>query len=521
MSFLTKYLMIINEATEMVNPNLSIKFAVGISLFANALLSLGTERHFKYYNDVWSGRQCSHALLFAQLIVEDVCHGLHGFVVPIRDPETLTPYPNIDVGDLGEKAGLNGIDNGYIMFYNYRIPRENLLNRIGDINSDGEYETSYRDPQRLLGAALESLSAGRVALIQESCNSLIKSVVIAVRYAAQRLQFSDDNGIELPIIEYQTHQWRIFPFVAASYIMKCYVRELSDIYIECVAKSRSGEMDMKQTSQMVSGVHSLVCCTKALVTWTSQRAIQECREACGGHGYHKAAGFGDMRNNHDPRVTFEGDNNVLLQQTSNWLLRIFSDSDIDFSVYPNTNLNFMANYKQVLARKFQNDDFTINLDNFIMHTYKWLICWLAKATKEKMEKLKAFEMDRFKIRNLCQVYKARSLSLVFSEYNIINHFQEKLLSCDSDLKPVLIKVWKLYSLWSIYNHLSLLYQGGYSNSSNLSEYVSEGIIHLCEELKPEMVALVDSISPPDFVLNSVLGYSDGKGNFVGGEGKAT
>lgn len=52
--------------------------------------------------------------------------------------------------------------------------------------------------------------------------------------------------------------------------------------------------------------------------------------------------------------------------------------------------------------------------------------------------------------------------------------------------------------------------GGYSNSSNLSEYVSEGIIHLCEELKPEMVALVDSISPPDFVLNSVLGYSDGK-----------
>lgn len=70
-----------------------------------------------------------------------------------------------------------------------------------------------------------------------------------------------------------------------------------------------------------------------------------------------------MRNNHDPRVTFEGDNNVLLQQTSNWLLRIFSDSDIDFSVYPNTNLNFMANYKQVLARKFQNDDFTINLDN--------------------------------------------------------------------------------------------------------------------------------------------------------------
>lgn len=38
---------------------------------------------------------------------------------------------------------------------------------------------------------------------------------------------------------------------------------------------------------MVRGVHALVCCAKALITWTTRDAIQECREACGGHGYHK------------------------------------------------------------------------------------------------------------------------------------------------------------------------------------------------------------------------------------------
>jgi len=38
----------------------------------------------------------------------------------------------------------------------------------------------------------------------------------------------------------------------------------------------------------------------------------------------------------------------------------------------------------------------------------------------------------------------------------------------------------------------------------------EGILNLCRELKPEAVSLVDAISPPDFVLNSVLGASDGK-----------
>ena len=35
----------------------------------------------------------------------------------------------------------------------------------------------------------------------------------------------------------------------------------------------------------------------------------------------KASALGDLRNNHDPVLTYEGDNNVLGQQGSNWLLR--------------------------------------------------------------------------------------------------------------------------------------------------------------------------------------------------------
>lgn len=36
------------------------------------------------------------------------------------------------------------------MFNRYRIPRENLLNRTGDVTPDGDYETSFTDPQRIL-----------------------------------------------------------------------------------------------------------------------------------------------------------------------------------------------------------------------------------------------------------------------------------------------------------------------------------------------------------------------------------
>lgn len=146
-------------------------------------------------------------MTFANLFTSDGRnHGLHGFIVPVRDAQTLQPYPGVLVGDIGEKVGLNGIDNGFVMFSQYRIPRENLLNRTGDVTPDGQYESVFSEPGKILGAALESFSAGRLGIMQESSNTLSHAVVIAVRYAALRKQFSlEPNGTEIPIIEYQLH----------------------------------------------------------------------------------------------------------------------------------------------------------------------------------------------------------------------------------------------------------------------------------------------------------------------------
>jgi acyl-CoA oxidase len=49
------------------------------------------------------------------------------------------PLPGVKVGDLGPKMGYNNVDNGWMMFDNFRIPRGSLLSRFGDVTSEGKF----------------------------------------------------------------------------------------------------------------------------------------------------------------------------------------------------------------------------------------------------------------------------------------------------------------------------------------------------------------------------------------------
>lgn len=39
-----------------------------------------------------------------------------------------------------------GVDNGRFWFDHVRVPRENLLNRFGNVTKDGKYESPIKDP---------------------------------------------------------------------------------------------------------------------------------------------------------------------------------------------------------------------------------------------------------------------------------------------------------------------------------------------------------------------------------------
>jgi acyl-CoA oxidase len=48
----------------------------------------------------------------------------------------------------------------------------------------------------------------------------------------------------------------------------------------------------------------------------NSKTLQECREACGGQGLKTDNRIGQLKMEYDVQLTFEGDNNVLMQQVS-------------------------------------------------------------------------------------------------------------------------------------------------------------------------------------------------------------
>ena len=83
------------------------------------------------------GIVATHAVVYARMIIDEDDNGVQPFIVPIRSLENHVPFEGVKVGDIGSKMGYNFVDNGYLSFDHYRIPRENILSRFISVEKDG------------------------------------------------------------------------------------------------------------------------------------------------------------------------------------------------------------------------------------------------------------------------------------------------------------------------------------------------------------------------------------------------
>ena len=537
-----------------------VKMGVQFGLFGGAILHLGTERHHeRYLRDVISAKlfgafamtETGHgsnvqelgttatydpesaefvvhtpddsarkdyignaaddgrmAVVFAQLHVGGEEYGVHALLVPLRDEEGRV-LPGVRIEDCGHKLGLNGVDNGRIWFDQVRVPRENLLNRYGDVDPDGSYRSPIENDNRRFFTMLGTLVQGRVSVGGAGLGASKVALTIAIRYAHRRRQFGPPReDTEALLMEYRAHQRRLLPLLARTYALHFALEDLVARLHDVFSRQNEGaEAERRELETIAAGV-------KALNTWHATDTIQTCREACGGAGYLSVNRFAALKADTDVFTTFEGDNTVLLQLVAKGLLTEFRDEFRDMNSLGVAR--FVAGQaaeqiaektalRQVLERLRDvgpsGDDASGLLDReYQQAMLRWRADHVRAGVARRLKRGIDRGDDEFEVFASCQdhvVLAARA----YMESVVLDAFADAVERCPSgDEQRVLSDLCDLHALSVIEAERGWFQEHG-RLSGERAKAVTAQVGRLCQSLKDRSGHLVDAFGIPEELLD--------------------
>ncbi|MBT8184071.1 MAG: acyl-CoA dehydrogenase family protein [Eudoraea sp.] len=434
------------------------------------------------------------ASVFAQLIVDGKNHGVHAVLVPLRDKNHQL-LPGITIEDNGYKLGLNGVDNGKIWFNQVRVPRENLLNKYGEIREDGSYYSKIKNPNKRFFTMLGTLVGGRICVAKGALSGAKMSLAIAVKYALERRQFNDSIKVQEDLImDYPSHQLRLTPAIASCYVYQVVLDQLMKEY------SDDRITDKRKIETQVAGL-------KAVVTDFSTAAIQECREACGGKGYLLENRIADLKGDVDIFTTFEGDNTVLMQLAAKGVLSDFK-SEFNSAGFTSvlkllgTQLGDRISAINPLYSNKVDKDHLYN-PKFHKHAFNYrtrrLTYTLAMRIRSYVKKGIPSYQSFLKVQtHLLALGHAYSIELAYYKFS---DFTEKI--ADEKHRQLFGKLGTLYALNEIRNDAEWYLEHGYIGGTK-SKAIRQRLERLCTELRPHIEVLVDGYGIPAHCLNAPI-----------------
>ncbi|NUR94615.1 MAG: acyl-CoA oxidase, partial [Kribbellaceae bacterium] len=444
------------------------------------------------------------AAVFAQLVVGGESHGVHCLLVPIRG-EDGAALPGVTLSDCGPKLGLNGVDNGRIVFDHVRVPRTALLDRYAQVDANGNYISPIENPDRRFFTMLGTLVQGRVSVGGAAINASKVALAIAIRYAARRRQFGAPGSSEEAILlDYRMHQRRLLPLLARTYALHFAQAELVEEFAR-VFTDDPDEHDRRALEAQAAG-------TKALGTWHATETIQMCREACGGAGYLAENRLATLKADTDVFTTFEGDNTVLLQLVAKGLLtdyrKSFGELDplgtarfvaaqaVEFAVEKAALRPLIERLRDVVPNRSDASDPDAGLRDDAYHSgllryrEEHMLSGVARRLKAGIDA----GDDAFDVFNRCQDHVIAA-GRAHVDRVVLEAFQSAVRDAPEEIQPVLHDVYDLHALSTIEAERAWYLEHG-RLSPGRSKAITALVNDLCATVRPVAVDLVDAFGVP-------------------------
>jgi acyl-CoA oxidase len=434
------------------------------------------------------------ASVFAQLIVNGENHGVHAILAPLRD-ENHKLLPGIKVEDNGYKLGLNGVDNGRIWFDNIRVPCENLLDRYGAIDENGNYSSPIANPAKRFFTMLGTLVGGRVSVPKAGLSAAKTGLTIAIKYGLKRRQFGENFSTpETLLLDYPSHQRRLMPLLAKTYAINFALNYLAERYV-----NRSEE-DIREIETLAAGM-------KSYATWFTTATLQECREACGGKGYLAENRFAALKADSDIFTTFEGDNTVLMQLVAKGVLTTFneyfhSEGKIGLLRFIGGRVSAAIAEKNPYTIRNTDRDHLLDAE-FHLAAFKYRQNHLTYSVGQRMRGLIKGGMKTYDAFLRCQTHLL-ALANAFVEVKVLECFIKVVEEAtDKDLKNSLKNLCDLYALHCIESHKGWYLEVDYMEGVK-TKAIRKLVNELCAIIRKDAAALVDAFAIPDDLLHAPI-----------------
>ena len=425
------------------------------------------------------------ATVFARLRIGAQDHGVHAFLVRIRDRHGAVA-PGVRIEDCGAKQGLNGVDNGRIWFDGVRVGRDALLDRFARVTPEGAYESPIPNADRRFFTMLGTLVAGRISVAAASHTVAKKALAIALRHTAGRRQFGPAGGPEVPILDYLALQRELLPRLAASYAATFALRDLVRRYADPATDRR--ELEVRAAA------------LKAVTSRHALRTLQACREACGGLGYLASAQFARMKADTDVFTTFEGANPVLLQLVAKGKLSRYRRELGDLTMWG------MARYLAELAGtrladmnpvvKRRTDPDHLAGQNFQLAALRYREQRLQRSAARRLKHRMDQGMGSFAAVNACQDHLI-ALARAYADCTLLSTSAAALREMDDSAgKSLIAEVIALHGLATLEANRAWYLETGYFEPVK-SEAVRREVNERCRSLAPRALELVDAFGIPE------------------------